>query len=147
LFLTEDPIPAGLPTAGVEFVHPTWERSVIADLYRRSHVLVLPSRLETWGDVLLEAMGFGLPCVGVCGQAMEEVISHQETGLLIPPEDEKALAEALITLFTNPALRRDWGRAAHRRVALEYSWDRVVERSLLPIECGLKAYYEKLGKR
>jgi glycosyltransferase involved in cell wall biosynthesis len=144
LFLTEDTIPAGLPTEGVEFVPPTWERKTIARLYEQAHVLVLPSRLETWGDVLLEAMGFGLPCIGVCGQAMEEVIIHQETGIVIPPEDEQALSQALITLFTNPELRTRWGAAARKRVQTEYSWDRVVERTEDPLVNGLKAYHGQL---
>jgi glycosyltransferase involved in cell wall biosynthesis len=147
IFLTEDTVPTGLPTEGVEFIHPTWRREVIADLYRRSHVLVLPSRLETWGDVLLEAMGFGLPCIGVCGQAMEEVIIDRQTGLIIPPEDEQSLAQALITLLINPELRREWGLAAHDRVRIEYGWDRVVERTHQAIETDLQEYYEQYSPK
>jgi glycosyltransferase involved in cell wall biosynthesis len=143
IFLTEDAIPPGLPTEGVEFITPTWDRETIARLYARAHVLVLPSRLETWGDVLLEAMGFGLPCIGVCGQAMEEVIAHQETGIIIPPEDEQALARALVTMFTNPELRAKWGAAARQRVQTEFSWDRVAERTTQSLRQGLKVFDEQ----
>ncbi|RME88071.1 MAG: glycosyltransferase [Anaerolineae bacterium] len=83
---------------------------------------------ETWGDVLLEAMAFGLPCVGVFGQAMEEIIRHEETGLLVPPEDSDALAKALARLLSQPALRQRMGEAARQRVAREFTWARVVER-------------------
>ena len=72
------------------------------------------------------------------------VIVHQETGVVIPPEDESALAQAMITLFTDLELRRKWGLAARKRVQSEYGWDRVVERSREPIECGLKEYYARL---
>lgn len=145
IFLTEDPAPAGLPTVGVEFVKPTWNREVIAGLYSRSHLLVLPSRLETWGDVLLEAMSYGMPCIGVRGQAMEEVISHQETGLLIPPENEEALTQALVRLFSDVELRQKLGNTARMRAEKQYTWDRVVERSIDPINAGLREFYSKNG--
>jgi glycosyltransferase involved in cell wall biosynthesis len=128
LFLTADHVPAGLPLDGVELVKPTWNRKVIAALFRQAQVFVLPSRLETWGDVLLEAMSYGLPCIGVAGQAMEELIHHCHTGLILPANDEQALAEALVLLFTKPELRQAWGQAARRRVEQEFTWEQVVNR-------------------
>lgn len=128
LLLTGDSIPAGLPLAGVEVVVPTWDRERIAALYRRADLFVLPSRLETWGDVLLEAMAFGLPCIGVAGQAMEEIIEHEHTGLIVPPEEVSALAVALIRVLSDPALRHRWGDAGRRRVEAEFTWDRVATR-------------------
>jgi len=129
IFLTNDPIPDQLPTEGVEVIAPTWKRDVIARCYQRASVLVLPSRLETWGDVLLEAMIYGLPCIGVAGQAMQEIIINEETGLLVPPEDVSALATALTRVLTNPTLRRRWGRRARQRAETEYTWEKVVDRS------------------
>ncbi|TLM77142.1 MAG: glycosyltransferase family 4 protein, partial [Actinobacteria bacterium] len=85
LMLTEGPIPADLDLGGVEIIPPTWDRTLIQSLYRRADCFVLPSRLETWGDVLLEAMAFGLPCIGVTGEGMGELIADQHTGLLVPP--------------------------------------------------------------
>jgi glycosyltransferase involved in cell wall biosynthesis len=145
LFLTEDRVPNGLPLDGVELVRPTWDRKVIADLYLRSHVLVLPSRLETWGDVLLEAMSYGLPCIGISGQAMEEVIDHCETGLIIPPEDDTELANALVRLLRDTDLRKAWGLAARRRTESEYTWERVVERASPVFESAV--YASKRGRR
>ena len=128
IFLTKDPIPEGLPTEGVEFVAPTRNRDIIARYYQRASVLVLPSRLETWGDVLPEAMIYGLPCIGVTGQAMQEIIINEVTGLLVPPEDTTALAAALTRLLANPALCREWGRQARQRAKAEYTWEKVVDR-------------------
>lgn len=123
--VTGERIPPGLPMAGVDLLAPTWERDSLMELYRHSDIFVLPSRLETWGDVLPEAMAFGLPCVGVQSDAMGEIITGAETGLIVPPEDPKALAAALLRLFRDPELRARMGRAGRRRVENLFTWERV----------------------
>jgi glycosyltransferase involved in cell wall biosynthesis len=128
IMVTEKTIPSGLPLDGVHILPPTWQRDVIENLYCQADVLILPSRLETWGDVLLEAMAFGLPCIGVQGQAMEEIIRHGKTGLLVPPGQPQALASALTQLLAQPELRRRMGQAARAHVTREFTWERVVER-------------------
>lgn len=128
ILLTAGPIPHHLPHEGVEFVRPTWDRQVIAKLYRRADLFVLPSRLETWGDVLLEAMSYGLPCVGVTGQAMDEIIEPEATGFLVPPGDVQALSEALICLFSNVELRGRWGHRGRVQAETHYQWQDVVKR-------------------
>ncbi|WP_026369636.1 glycosyltransferase family 4 protein [Kallotenue papyrolyticum] len=132
LMVTGDAIPRGLPREGVEVLAPTWDRAAIAALYQRADLFVLPSRLETWGDVLLEAMAYGLPCIGVAGEAMEEIIQHETTGLVVAPDAVDALAAALIRLLTDQDLRARWGRAARQRVEQSFTWERVVER-LVPV--------------
>ncbi len=112
----------------VEFIEPTWDRQEISRLYREADLFVLPSRLETWGDVLLEAMAYGMPCVGVSGEAMDEIIDHQKTGLIIPPEDGEALSQAMNVLISNQDLRRTWGLAGRRKVESRYTWDCVVKK-------------------
>src|SRR5262249_33640828 len=54
----------------------TYDRAAIAALYRASSIYAMPSRLETWGDVFLEAMAYGLPCIGSANDAMPEIIEH-----------------------------------------------------------------------
>lgn len=130
--VTLDPVPASLPVDGVDIVAPTWDRAVVAELYRQADLFVLPSRLETWGDVLLEAMAYQLPCIGVAGEAMEEIIQHRATGLIVPPDNIEALTDALVCLLQDVPLRRQWGRAARQRLEQEYTWTTVVER-LAPI--------------
>ena len=126
--VTDGPLPAGSPLEGVQVIPPTWDRQAIEALYRQADVFVLPSRLETWGDVLLEAMAFGLPCIGVRGEAMEEIILEGQTGRVVLGEDIAALAAAMQDLSENPALRRAWGQAGRARVEEHFTWDRVVER-------------------
>jgi glycosyltransferase involved in cell wall biosynthesis len=132
--VTADPLPADVPHIGVEVIAPTWDRTVIADLYRDADIFVLPSRLETWGDVLLEAMAYGLPCVGVAGQAMEEIIEHAHTGLVTAADDAEALAHALTALLTDASRREQLGRAARQKVERQYTWARIVERIAPMIE-------------
>lgn len=126
--VTRDPVPQEYSLENVEVFPPSWDRNVIADYYRRADVFVLPSRLETWGDVLLEAMSFGLPCVGVRGQAMEDIIQHENTGLLVGQSQTNDLAGALIRLLSQPELRQRMGQSARALVERQFTWDRVVER-------------------
>jgi glycosyltransferase involved in cell wall biosynthesis len=128
LLLTQDTINGNLPLEGVEVIKPTWDRAFIASLYRQADLFVLPSRLETWGDVLLEAMAYELPCIGVAGEAMEEIIQDGRNGLIVPPNNVEALANALIRLLNDARLRYEWGQAARQCVEKKYTWDRVAER-------------------
>ncbi|HRQ40144.1 MAG TPA: glycosyltransferase family 4 protein [Chloroflexota bacterium] len=126
--VTAVPIPSAIPDTGVEVIRATWDRQTIAALYRSADLFVLPSRLETWGDVLLEAMSYGLPCIGVTGQAMEEIIDHESTGLIVPAEDVAMLAQSLVRLLKDAGLRRRMGRQARLKVEANFQWSDVVQR-------------------
>jgi glycosyltransferase involved in cell wall biosynthesis len=138
LLVTEDSVDDCLPLDGVEVIRATWNRSVIEALYRRADLFVLPSRLETWGDVLLEAMAYELPCIGVAGEAMEEIIQDGATGLIVPSNDVGALTAALSRLLTDEPLRQRWGQAARQRLEIKYTWPRVVEQIAPIIEAAAK---------
>jgi starch synthase len=125
LILTRDPIPLNLLAKGVYCSPPTWDRDKIVNLFRQADLFVLPSRLETWGDVLLEAMAFGLPCIGVVDDAMTEIIEHEQTGLLVQPENVEGLTNALIRLLSDPITRNQYGMAARQRVEETFTWDHV----------------------
>lgn len=132
VLVTRDPWAPGSPPPGVTVVAPTWERERIAAHYRAADLFVLPSRLETWGDVLLEAMAYGLPVLGVDSDAMGEIVVDGVTGRLVPPGDVEALAGALRRLCQDPELRREWGTRGRRRVERHFQWFHVAER-LLPV--------------
>jgi len=145
LMLTGDPIPLEFSLEGVEVFRPTWERPTIEALYRKADTFVLPSRLETWGDVLLEAMAYGMPCIGATGQAMQEIIEDGKTGLLVPNNDVEALTAALTRLLANKELSRQWGMAARRKVEAEFTWDRVVDRLAPVIETVAKSSAKRMS--
>lgn len=134
LFVTNDSIPDGMPLNGVKIIPPIWEREAFLKLYSQADIFVLPSRLETWGDVILEAMAHGLPCIGVTGQPMEEIIRHGETGFLVPPEDVHALAAAFVELLKGQSLRCRMGQAGYLLIANEFTWEHVVDRIAPMIE-------------
>ncbi|HET9776735.1 MAG TPA: glycosyltransferase family 4 protein, partial [Gemmatimonadaceae bacterium] len=130
--VADGPIPKHLPLAGVELIQPTWDRERIAELYRGADIFVLPSRLETWGDVLLEAMAYELPCIGVADSPMTEIINDRETGLIVKPNDIDDLARAMIEMLRDDDWRRSLGKRGRQRLEAHFTWDRVVER-LAPI--------------
>lgn len=101
-------------------------RSDVTSLLRGSDLLVLPSRLEGFGLVLLEAMETGLPVVGTRVGAIPEVVADGETGILVPPRDPDALAAALLRVLTWSDVADAMGRAGRARVRSEFSIDRAV---------------------
>jgi glycosyltransferase involved in cell wall biosynthesis len=78
-------------------------------------VFVLPSLYEGLSIALLEAMALGKPAVATRVGGLPEVIGSGQGGLLVPPGDDRALADALLTLLGDPALRRQLGEVARRR--------------------------------
>jgi glycosyltransferase involved in cell wall biosynthesis len=105
-------------------------RAQLADCYRGARVFVLPSLFEPWGFVFIEAMGYGLPCVGTDGCAMPEIIDAGTTGLLATPGDPQSLADAILTLLADPQRARAMGHAGHAKALEQYTWGRVAERVL-----------------
>jgi glycosyltransferase involved in cell wall biosynthesis len=84
-------------------------------LYRNADVFATASNIETEGLVVLEAMACGLPVVGVDAAALPDAIQDGVTGLLTPPEDVPALAQALAHLFSAPELRVRMGKASREK--------------------------------
>jgi len=72
-------------------------RNAVQDALWHSHAFVLPSLHETFGVVLLEAMATGLPVVATASGGPEDLVTP-ETGMLVPPGDVDALADALASL-------------------------------------------------
>lgn len=79
--------------------------------------------------VLTEAMASGLPCVTTeVGTGTSWVVQDGVTGAVVPPEDPRALADALTDLLSHRERLQDMGRAARTRVDAEFTQDRLVER-------------------
>lgn len=93
----------------------------LAQLYRAADVFALPSEGEGFGLVFVEAMAHGLPCVCVQAGAAPEVVCDGVTGLVARPRDVADLADKLLLLAKNPAMRAQLGRAARERYELLYT--------------------------
>jgi glycosyltransferase involved in cell wall biosynthesis len=91
-------------------------RADVPDLLASADIFVLSSRSEGFPVSILEAMAAALPVVATEVGGVAEAVLHGETGLLVPPGDPHALAEALERLLRDEGLRRRLGTAGRDRV-------------------------------
>lgn len=96
-------------------------------------IFVLSSRFEGFPNVLVEALGSGLPTIAFdCPWGPAEIISNKEYGILVPPEDVDGLARAILTVATDASMRRRLSAAAPRAVEhlalprILAAWDSVI---------------------
>ena len=87
-------------------------RTQVADALRRCTIFVLPSRYEALGCVYLEAMSTGKPAIGCRNQGIAEVIRHGWNGLLVGPDNQGELTQAISTLLRDEPGRRKMSIAA-----------------------------------
>ncbi|MBC8263875.1 MAG: glycosyltransferase family 4 protein [Anaerolineales bacterium] len=98
--------------------------------YRTCHVFCAPSTgFESFGIILLEAMAAGRPIVASDIDGYRGVLADGEEGLLVQPEDERRLADALVRLLKDPALRERMGRQG-QATATDYDWHKVAQQVL-----------------
>ena len=81
-----------------------------------AHLFVLPSLHESSPNALIEAMGVGLPCIASAVGGVLDLIEDRESGLLVPPAEPEALAEAIHRLLTNRELTLHLGKNARRKI-------------------------------
>jgi glycosyltransferase involved in cell wall biosynthesis len=89
-------------------------------------LFVLPSRSEAFPNAVLEAMAAGLPVIASGVGGIREVIDHEQTGLLAPPDDAPALAERICRVMGDPLLAARLASCARARVRARFSFDRMV---------------------
>ncbi|MBI5115675.1 glycosyltransferase family 4 protein [Candidatus Poribacteria bacterium] len=96
------------------------------DLYRRAHVVVNPSAKEGWGLTVIEANACGAPVVAADAPGLTESVLPEDTGLLYPHSDVKALSKAIIRLLKDKDLRE---RLAARSIqwAKDFTWQKATQ--------------------
>jgi len=107
--------------------HIEWwgHRSDMPEVLAGAHVACLPSYREGLPKTLLEAAACGLPLLATDVPGCREIAVHEETGLLVPPRDSVALAEAMLRLVSDAELRRRLGAAGRQRVMENFSTDHI----------------------
>jgi len=90
----------------------------LLDLFRQADIFVFPTRADCLPLAIMEAMAAGLPIITTSVGALPEAIISGETGLIVPPDDADALANAITRLAADPGLRAQLGQSA-RDMALE----------------------------
>lgn len=107
------------------------ERDRLPALFRSCDLLAVPSMHDERGNVdglpnvVLEGMASGVAIVASEVAGIPQVISPEETGLLVPEKDPEALAAAIVRLLREPELRARLGREARKRVEKELNWPAV----------------------
>jgi glycosyltransferase involved in cell wall biosynthesis len=97
--------------------------------------MVLPSYREGFGSSVIEAAACGLPAIGTRIVGLVDAIAHGETGILVPPRDAHALANAIRNLTANTEMRARMGAAARQRALRDFRTAALVE--------ALQAHYER----
>jgi glycosyltransferase involved in cell wall biosynthesis len=115
------------------------EREDVLALVDDADVFVLSTRSEGMPMSVLEALAGGKPVVATAVGGVPELVVHGETGLLVPPEDAAALADAIGTLVADRELRERFGEAGRRRLELAFSFARWRE-------CHRRAYARELAR-
>jgi glycosyltransferase involved in cell wall biosynthesis len=125
--LGEGPERARLEALGGDGVYLPGRVGDVASWYRRAELLVHPARWEGFGLALLEAMVAGKPVVATRVSSAPEIVLDDETGLLVPPDDPDALAEAALALLGDPARAAAMGLAGLARARREFSVDGMAD--------------------
>lgn len=99
-------------------------------LFQEASMLLLPSRAESFGIVMLEAWLHATPVIAAQAGGILGVVDDGRNGLLVPFGDVAALAEAIERLLLDEPLRRSLGRQGQEKVRQHYSWDSVAQRTL-----------------
>ncbi len=121
-----------IPSNRIEFTG--WiSDSELSDRYRTSSFFVLPAVYDKHGDteglgvVLLEAMSYSKPVIASNVGGITDIVIDQVNGILVPPADTRALAEAMKLLATDESLRKEMGIRAKRSVDERFNWDKIIE--------------------
>jgi glycosyltransferase involved in cell wall biosynthesis len=94
-----------------------WPHALVMEAWHRCTLGLVPSTWhEPCGTVALEAMATGKPVIASRMGGLNDIVAPGETGLLVPPEDEAALREAIMQLLANPEEAQRMGQAGKRRV-------------------------------
>ena len=119
--IPEYSLPRGVHFLGDLPVHELNEYFNLCDVF------CLPSRFEAYGLVFIEALSFGLPCIGRAAYAMPEFIEHGTTGFLMDSDDPSELVEYMLRVLEDHSFA-DTVRQRRDYYLNEYSWTAVADR-------------------
>jgi glycosyltransferase involved in cell wall biosynthesis len=125
------PRPPELSQGGkIEILDRYIPNSELAELMQRASVVACPYTTATQSGVVLTAYGFGTPVVATAVGGLPEYVRDGESGIVVPPNDSAALADALTRVLTDDGLRRSLTAGIARLMASELSWATRASRML-----------------
>jgi len=107
-------------------VHFVGHLDDVSPVYHASDIVALASRADAFGLVLAEAGFFAIPTVSTTVGGIPEVVEHEVSGLLVPPDDPQSFAAALSRLIDDPGYRLQLGIEAKKRAESIFTVDRMV---------------------
>jgi glycosyltransferase involved in cell wall biosynthesis len=113
-----------------DLLHFLGHRTDMPELMAAADLVILPSQAEALPTVLIEAAAAGRPVVATRVGGVPEVVKDGRTGILVPPGDPVALAEAVTSLLNDPERRSAFGERAARVARDRFSLDRQAERTV-----------------
>jgi len=111
--------------SGVIWLPGMLAKSEVIQILSHATVFVCPSEYEPLGIVNLEAMACGAAVVASAVGGIPEVVADGQTGLLVPPGDEAALASAVNSLIADPGKAAEFGSRGRLRATRDFSWDKI----------------------
>ncbi len=111
----------------------------LSQYYSSCDIFVAPSLYESFGFIYIEAMSYAKPVIGCGVGGVPEIIKDGEVGILVPPQDHIRLAEAIIRLYRNSALRLKLGVNARRCVRDNFTVELMAKRTLSAYKKTLKS--------
>jgi glycosyltransferase involved in cell wall biosynthesis len=101
-----------------------------ARLFQQCSVVVLPYVEASQSGVVLDAYEFKKPVVVTNVGSLPEVVDHGTTGLLVPPRDSEALADAVIRILANSEMKKRMGENGYAKLRNELSWDAISKKTI-----------------
>jgi glycosyltransferase involved in cell wall biosynthesis len=130
------PLPGGVPE-GIDFVGRVDPVAVPA-LYDGHDLLVMPSRMEGFGKVFVEALARGLPCIGRDAFAMPELVRPGENGGLVASDDPIELANCIAKVLADDGVYERCA-AESEKVLSRFNWDRAAAQVVATVNATLHA--------
>jgi len=124
--------------AGDVFLAGWRSHDELPDALNASDVTVLASVHEQFGQVIVEGMACGLPAIAVDAHGPATIVEPGETGWLVPPDDEQAMADAIVEAVNNDDRRAALAERAYERSRARYAWPALAE--------GVARVYEDVAR-
>lgn len=118
---------AGIKQEGVIFKGVLGKAEVKKELAEAS-IFIFPSRKDAFGIVLIEAMAFSTPCIGMDIEAVPEIITANETGFVLRSGDIKGLAIKIDILLNKPELAKEFGQKGFEKYNRQYKWSIIIQK-------------------
>jgi glycosyltransferase involved in cell wall biosynthesis len=145
--------PTSVPTAQLEAWRADgliewwgWQPLVnMPKLFAGAHIVCLPSYAEGVPLALIQGAAVGRPLVATDVSGCREIVRHGKNGILVPPRDAKALADAIRALVLDPDLRQKFGLEGRKLAVAEFRREKVITETLSVYRKLLLANMGKLG--